>query len=328
MNSLASSNKLNASILTGRDLEPFIEAEMNKAAKGTPFQGTIKCWGGQMFPDIVANRYFGVEVKSTKQNHWTTTGNSVLESTRVDDVERIYMMFGKLAAPIEFKCRPYEDCLSEVVVTHSPRYLIDMQLAAGTTIFDKMKMPYDRLRIHNPPLEPVLDYYRGRLKPGEQIWWLRNGNTSSLVMRFWSSLNSQEKEDVRVKGFVFFPEIFSNRGDKFNDMASWLVQERNIVCPNMRDIYSAGGQATIKANGSTYKGVPRTIANALERLRTINTLIRNTPLGTLTKLWGIALNRRTALDEWIKIVSREVNRGNTQIKTVNLFKDYIAEHGY
>ena len=56
------------------------------------------------------------------------------------------MLFAKLASPIEFRCRPYEECLSEVVVTHSPRYLIDMNLAIGKTIFDKIKTPYNELR--------------------------------------------------------------------------------------------------------------------------------------------------------------------------------------
>src|SRR5690606_31221809 len=158
--------------------------------------------GGQLFPDIVVNKYYGVEVKSTTQNHWKTTGNSVLESTRIKGVERIYLMFGKLAAPIEFRCRPYEECLSDVVVTHSPRYLIDMDLSKGKTIFDKMEKTYDQLRLHQPPLEPVVNYYRSRLKPGEQIWWL--GKTSNLVMKFWTTLLPEEKEDIRIKGFSFF----------------------------------------------------------------------------------------------------------------------------
>lgn len=113
---------------------------------GQHFENTIELIGGQKFPDIVANKYYGIEVKTTTQNHWKTTGNSVLEGTRVDDVERIYMLFAKLASPIEFRCRPYEEVLSEVVVTHSPRYLIDMNLKVGNTIFDKIKMPYDTLR--------------------------------------------------------------------------------------------------------------------------------------------------------------------------------------
>lgn len=93
---------------------------MSELAQGTSFEGTIVEWDGRRFPDIVANKFYGIEVKTTTKNHWKTTGNSVLESTRIEDVERIFMLFGKLGKPIEFRGRAYEECLSEVVVTHSP----------------------------------------------------------------------------------------------------------------------------------------------------------------------------------------------------------------
>jgi hypothetical protein len=153
-------------------LENVVAEVMTEKAKGTPFENSIELISGQKFPDIIANKFYGVEVKTTKQNHWTTTGNSVLESTRVDGIERIYMLFGKMINPIEFKCRPYEDCLSDVVVTHSPRYLINMDLQAGQTIFDKLDIPYNTLRNFPNPIKPITDYYRQFLKPGEEVWWL------------------------------------------------------------------------------------------------------------------------------------------------------------
>ena len=82
---------------------------MSELAVGTPFEDSIELIGGQKFPDIIAKKFYGIEVKTTTQNHWKTTGNSVLESTRVDNVERIFMLFAKLASPIEFRCRPYEE---------------------------------------------------------------------------------------------------------------------------------------------------------------------------------------------------------------------------
>ena len=115
----------------GSKLEIVVQYVMAEKAKGTPFENSIELISGQKFPDIIANRFFGVEVKTTKQNHWRTTGNSVFEGTRVDGIERIFMLFGKMKSPIEFKWRAYEECLSEIVVTHSPRYLIDMNLGYG-----------------------------------------------------------------------------------------------------------------------------------------------------------------------------------------------------
>ena len=46
------------------------------------------------------------------------------------------MLFGKLGGKTaEFKCRPYEDCLSDIAVTHSPRYLINMELTKEQDYF-------------------------------------------------------------------------------------------------------------------------------------------------------------------------------------------------
>ena len=83
----------------------------------------------QHFPDILLGDNFGVEVKSTKERSWTSTGSSIVESLREEQVKRIYLMFGRLSAPdIDFRCKPYEDCLYDIAVTHSPRYLINMDL--------------------------------------------------------------------------------------------------------------------------------------------------------------------------------------------------------
>ena len=100
------------------------------------------------------------EVKTTKDNHWFSTGSSVAEGTRVSDVERIFMLFGKMCNPIEFRCRPYQECLSEVVVTHSPRYLIDMELEEGETFFDKIQIPYDEFRKQDDPIKTVVRFRR------------------------------------------------------------------------------------------------------------------------------------------------------------------------
>lgn len=122
----------------GTDLEEDVYDALSRSAVNTPFENTIQLISGASFPDIVANKYYGVEVKSTIKNQWKSIGSSILESTRNQDVERIYLTFGKLGAPIEFKSRPYEECLAGISVTHYPRYQINMNLQDGDTIFDKM----------------------------------------------------------------------------------------------------------------------------------------------------------------------------------------------
>ncbi len=237
--------------LLGRDLEKTVVDIMSDKARGTEFENTIELISGQKFPDIIAMNYFGVEVKTTKQDHWITTGNSIMEGTRVEGIERIYMLFGKMINPIAFKCRPYEECLSDVVVTHSPRYQIDMDLAKGKTIFDKLEIPYDQLRKQDNPFKPIVDYYKKSLKPGEDFWWLESGDGKSkgLIIKLWHNILIEKRQEYRIKAMILFPELFSDRQDKYNRVAIWLANLEGVVCKNIRDVFTAGGQSYITWRG-------------------------------------------------------------------------------
>ena len=67
----------------------------------------VKLVSGMRFPDILVGRNFGVEVKSTNKDHWTSTGSSIVESTRDKDVECIYLLFGKLGGDIPGYMKEY-----------------------------------------------------------------------------------------------------------------------------------------------------------------------------------------------------------------------------
>lgn len=225
----------------GNPLEDDVKKALDECARGTPFAGTIEKISGQRFPDIVAAKYYGVEVKSTKDDHWTSTGSSILETTRVSGVERIYMTFGKLGGnPIEFLSKPYEECLYGIAVTHMPRYLIDMRLKPGQTIFDKMGVSYDKLRQMDNPIAPVAKYYRSQLKPGESLWWTGDSSeeTVSATIRLWKNLSVDEKKIYTIFGCVNYPEIFRGNYDRY---ALWLTSQ-GVVDPHIRDQFSAGGQ--------------------------------------------------------------------------------------
>jgi hypothetical protein len=305
LNSHAKKSAKTISALAGNKLEPFVKDVMTDLAIGTPFENSIECIGGQRFPDIIAKKYYGIEVKTTTQNHWKTTGNSVLESTRVENVERIFMLFAKLASPIEFRCRAYEECLSEVVVTHSPRYLIDMNLEKGKTIFDKIKMPYDTLRKKENPIRPIVDYYKSKLKPGEDLWWMDQDNSraSNIVIKIWANLSAKEKQEVKNKAMVYFPELFSNSGDKFARLAIWLVTREGVVCPNIRDLFTAGGKGQILVGKKTYKNIPRIFLNLFDNLDFIIETIGQTSSIELSDYWCIKTSEKKKIADWIELIS-------------------------
>ena len=288
----------------GNPLEDDVKLALEECAKGTSFENTIEKISGQKFPDIVAAKFYGVEVKSTKDNHWTSTGSSILETTRLSDVERIYMTFGKLGGdPIEFLSKPYEECLYGIAVTHMPRYLIDMRLSKGETIFNKIGISYDELRQMDNPIAPVSKYYRSKLKPGESLWWAEDSadETVSATIRLWKNISSEEKRRYTVYGCVNFPEVFGGNYDRY---ALWLTSQ-GVVDPHIRDQFSAGGQEPLKMpDGSQVKfpGVYRRVKNNMGYFIRLMAQKDAPVLSENPPIQGFELKKR--LLEWSSAVSR------------------------
>lgn len=290
--------------LRGDKLELYVRDVMTDLAVGSQFENSIELISGLKFPDIVAKKFYGIEVKTTTQNHWKTTGNSVLESTRVEDVERIFMLFGKLGEPIEFRCRAYEECLSEVVVTHSPRYLIDMNLEKGKTIFDKINTSYDTLRKKKNPIKPITDYYKSKLKPGQDLWWIQDSEkASNLVIDIWNNLSPKEKLYIIDRAMVYFPEVFSNRGDKFSRLAIWLVTRESVVCPNVRDLFTAGGKDNYLIKNKMYENIPRVFINLFQSIDSVLDILINTSAIELSEYWKEKTTEKKKIMDWIDLVS-------------------------
>lgn len=311
LNVHAKNSSKKVATLLGRNLEPYVRDVMTDLAVGTVFENSIELIGGQKFPDIVAKKYYGIEVKTTTQNHWKTTGNSVLEGTRVDSVERIFMLFAKLASPIEFRCRPYEEVISEVVVTHSPRYLIDMNLGKGKTIFDKIKTPYDTLRKNENPIRPIVEYYKSKLKPGEELWWMdaeNNSKPSNVIIKIWNNLSLIEKQELKIRAMVYFPELFGNKSDKFGRLAIWLVTREGIICPNVRDLFTAGGKRDYSIGNIIYPQVPRIFLNLFDNISIIIETIMQTSAYELSEYWESTTNDKTKLFDWIDLVAEHAKK--------------------
>ncbi len=285
----------------GVALEEDVLDSMIKHSKGTEFEGSIERISGQKFPDIIANKYYGVEVKTSKGKDWKSTGNSVLESSRVDGIEKIYLFFGKLSNPVDFKCRKYEDCLYEVAVTHSPRYLIDMNLCEEDTIFSKLGIRYDDLRTRKNPIKPIVDYYRSKLKEGDELWWMDSEKTSNLTVTQWSNLAENEKRLKRIEAFALFPELFSASPKKYLQLSSWLVSKYGIVSPSLRDTFSAGGQMSINLNGNDIK-LPRIYGHLIENIKDIKRLVKSKNVIELSRYWREEVANKNKIELWTRLV--------------------------
>lgn len=221
-------------------------------APSTPFEkDKITLVSGHSFPDIMTGDYYGVEVKSTKENKWTSVGSSIVESTRNPHVEDIYMMFGKLGGDIpEFKFRPYQDCLSNIAVTHSPRYMIDMEIKEKNeeTIFEKIHMSYGDFHKSGDKIEVVRDYYINQFREDgrrEMPWWIGKKTIDAIgdgevpTIKLFNNLDKCSKANLKAQMIILFPKVLL--GD-YDEAALWLCTHRYYLCMNVRDFFSAGGQ--------------------------------------------------------------------------------------
>lgn len=248
LNQQASTHAAEYRNLSPCELEGVSQRTIQQACIDTPFNPeNVILVSGHKFPDIVADGFYGVEVKSTNKDHWTSTGSSIVESTRIDSVESIYMLFGKLGGnPPEFRCRPYQDVMYDIAVTHSPRYLIDMTLKKGETIFDKLNYPYDKLRTSPDAIERVKHYYKKQAKKqgGSMPWWIDDVETEPISMniRLWSTLSKPYRNELKAQLLVLFPEVVNS---DYRNAALWLASAKGIVNPSFRDVFTAGGKVFI-----------------------------------------------------------------------------------
>jgi len=290
-------------------LEPEVKNALDAVAKGTKFENTIEIVSGQRFPDIVAAKYYGVEVKSTKDDKWTMIGGSIGEGTRVENVEHVFFLFGKLHKPVEFRTRRYEDCLCDIAVTHSPRYKIDMNLTEGETIFDKMGVSYDEMRKSDNPIEPVVKYFRSTLKPGESLWWVNGEEATSgetpVKIRMWKTLSKEEKENLIAQGFALFPELFSDNRNKYERFTLWLVANHGIVSSSMRDPFSAGGQCDLEIKGNHYEKLPQKYIQLFSYKSKVEDTIQSVDENVLYSTWNTNnLDFKNRMQRWIELVSK------------------------
>lgn len=303
--------KANPNYFTKRNAIEFendVFDSLCEVAKCTDFDKTIQLISGHKFPDIVISKFYGVEVKTTKQNYWKSTGNSILESTRIDNVERIYLFFAKLTDPLEFKFRLYQDCLYDIAVTHSPRYLIDMELSEGKSIFDKIGLSYDELRTQGNPIKQIVSYYRSIAKRGEEPWWMDSEEVPEVILKpmvsLWSNLSSEEQTILRNEAMARFPEIFSRCSSKYQSLASWLAARHGIVDSSLRDKFSAGGKVDLVVDNRTYQKLPRVFLHLKNNASEIIESVKRIPPEEAKYYWDLPFepNQNQKISEWTKKV--------------------------
>ena len=304
------------------DFENVVYEKMRVEAKEIGFNGKIQQTGSHSFPDIVAKKYFGVEVKMTSKDHWVSTGNSVLESSR-EDVERIYIMFGKLGGKPDVRYRPYQECLPDISVTHSPRYRIDMNLPQGKSIFDKIGVNYDKLRKDDERIKKIKDYYRSKLKEGEELWWIdkNDDKSSDFIIKPYRGLSKKEQEKIKAEIMILFPEIFGESSMKFHRVSAYLITEHGVIASNLRDLFTAGGRKKITIKEKPVS-VPRIAYNMYSKAKMINDEIKTMDAEKLNHYWR-QKPKKNRLNQWKKLLDKNFDYLKHGIKASDIFDSGI-----
>ncbi|MEZ9369036.1 hypothetical protein AB4140_09455 [Shewanella sp. 10N.286.51.B2] len=204
---------------------------------------------GQKFPDIIIhtnNGMFGVEVKTSKSMKWETLGGSIFESTKIKGVDVIAIFFANFSGSNpEYRFNYMEDCISDIAITHKPRYVIKMDLNQGESVFEKTQITYNQLSESNNPFALVRDYMKE--KSGD-LWWIDDDDSEEYDyknnvqgIRLWNTLSSIDEENLLVEISALFPTIFS-ANKNYNDISTYLATKKGIVNPSLRDKFSAGGK--------------------------------------------------------------------------------------
>lgn len=307
--------------ISGAEFEQIVYEASVESAKETQFENKLRKTDDREFPDIVDDEYFGVEVKVTKKDAWTSVGNSVLESSRVLNTEKIYVFFGKMGGTPDTNFRSYEECLKGIAVTHYPRYQIDMVLPVGESIFDKMKIPYDALRREPNPVKNIRAYYRSQLKDGQELWWINDNlddATAPPIIKTFTSLSSEEKSRIKAEIFIYFPEVVSSNSTKFSKIAAFLVSNHGVISSNLRDNFSAGGQVVVKAQGQEFKA-PQIVAEIIRMAPQIQRRLETLTTMDLANIWEKKVQEEDSVAAWKKEIDYHSRPMELKVPVSSLF---------
>ncbi len=259
----------------------------------------------QGFPDIVVGR-FGAEVKATESDSWRCIANSVSEGQRAREVDKVYVIYGKMGGQPEVKWADYGKSIVHVRTSHVPRF--EIELGTEKSLFDQIGTTYEQFRVL-PMLEKmpfIREYARGRLKEGERLWWLEDKEVDEqehslpLNVRIYMDLEQQEKRNLRAEAALLCPMVVggSRQRKKYSDAVSYLMTYRGVLCPQARDLFSAGSVAG-KQRGGNY--VQRALIDIQEEMKNAADYLEDQ---LFKEYWGIVPPKDRRLEHWLSMADQ------------------------
>lgn len=233
---------------------------------------------GHHFPDmniLIDNQKFGVELKSSQKGTWTIPGNSIFESISENDYKEIYILFGsrkkdtatkKFVPQYNVKYRKYWQATSSIAVTHSPRFVINMDAKEG--VFSNLE-EYEHFR--KMPDEEKASFAQKilREKAGGVKWYVAP-EVDSIKVTNYSDLSNDRKYELLTELFVLFPTDVLRKKNDYTRCMNYLIDKYYIYSKSLRDVFSAGGK--IEKNGVL---IPQTLQTFIEHKQGIISALEN-----------------------------------------------------
>lgn len=210
---------------------------------------------GHHFPDLdifINNKKYGIELKSRNTLTWTTNGNSIFESITDEGYENIYLLFGALDKKnnsFQVKYEQYWKVLSDIKVTHSPRFFIDMNLPEEERIFTSNR-EYTQLREYTKEQKNQFVSNKLRQKTNESQWYLPSEETIEPIL--FSTLNDCEKNRIIAISFILFAhdllrtDSSQNPHAYYDNITAYIFSQYYCYSSSFRDLFSAGGRYHFK----------------------------------------------------------------------------------
>ncbi|WP_386683067.1 hypothetical protein [Loktanella sp. R86503] len=255
----------------------------------------------QAFPDIVIGN-FGVEVKATESDSWRCIANSVSEGKRSAAVDNIYIMYGKMGGTPQVMFADYGNSIIHVRTSHVPRF--EIEIGSERSLFDQIGTTYEdfrKLDMHDK-MTHIREYARGRLNEGERLWWLEDKpedeqtHTLSMEIRLYMDLPQDEKRAIRAEAVLLCPQVCGGgrQRRKYTDPVSYMMSYRGVLCPQARDLFSAGSVAG-PARGGHY--VERSIMAIQDEMREAAAYLEP---ALFVEYWGSDVPQDQRIIEWLK----------------------------